>query len=90
MFLLWDHQKYLKIEGAFITGPIDTYYVFSVIFSYLETGYRLFPPVTIKPNLFPRAGYFFNAFDWDQRNSKSLIILPLSGVYSNNWLGQIN
>ena len=30
---------------------------------YLETEYRLFPPVTIFVNLFPRAGYFFNAFD---------------------------
>ena len=29
----------------------------------LETEYRLFPPVTIFVNLFPPAGYFFNAFD---------------------------
>ena len=29
----------------------------------LETEYRLFPPVTIFFNLFPRAGYFFNTFD---------------------------
>ena len=51
---------------------------------------RLFPPVTIFLYLFLCAGYFFNAFDWDQRTFKKLIILPLSGVYSNNWLGQIN
>ena len=31
--------------------------------NYLETEYRRFPPVTIFLNLFPRAGYFFNAFD---------------------------
>ena len=49
---------------------------------YLETEYRLFPPVTIFVNLFPRAGYFFNAFDWDKRNSKRLIILDLSGAHS--------
>ena len=30
---------------------------------FLETEYRLFPPVTIFLDLFPRAGYFFNAFD---------------------------
>ena len=28
---------------------------------YLETECRLFPPVTIFLDLFPRAGYFFNA-----------------------------
>ena len=33
------------------------------IFIYLETEYRLFPPVTIYLDLFLRAGYFFNAFD---------------------------
>ena len=49
---------------------------------FLEKEYRLFPPVTIFVKLFPRAGYFFNAFDGDQRNSKSLIILDLSGAYS--------
>ena len=48
----------------------------------LETEYRLFPPVTIFLDLFPRAGNFFNAFDWNQRISKSLIILDLSGAYS--------
>ena len=35
----------------------------SFIVPFLETEYSLFPPVTIKPNLVPRAGYFFNAFD---------------------------
>ena len=30
---------------------------------YLETECRLFPPVTIFLDLFPCAGYFFNAFD---------------------------
>ena len=30
---------------------------------YLETEYRLFPPVTKFLDLFPHAGYFFNAFD---------------------------
>ena len=30
---------------------------------YLETEYRLFPPVTIFLDLFPCAGYFFNASD---------------------------
>ena len=49
---------------------------------YLETEYRLFPPVTIFLDLFPCAGYFFNAFDWNQRTSQSLIILTLSGAYS--------
>ena len=34
--------------------------------------------------------YFFNAFDWEQRNSKSLIILDVSGVYSKRWQGKIN
>ena len=34
---------------------------FSLI--YLETEYRLFPPVTKFLDLFPRAGYFFNASD---------------------------
>ena len=29
----------------------------------LETECRLFPPVTIFMDLFPRAGYFFNASD---------------------------
>ena len=29
----------------------------------LETECRLFPPVTIFLDLFPCAGYFFNAFD---------------------------
>ena len=32
-------------------------------FDYLETEYRLFPPVTIFLDLFPCAGYFFNASD---------------------------
>ena len=45
---------------------------------HLETECRLFPPVTIKPNLFPRAGYFFK----DQQTFKSLIILDVSRVYS--------
>ena len=31
--------------------------------NYLETEYRLFPPVTKFLDLFPRAGYFFNASD---------------------------
>ena len=30
---------------------------------FLETEYRLFPPVTKFLDLFPRAGYFFNASD---------------------------
>ena len=30
---------------------------------HLETEYRLFPPVTKFLDLFPRAGYFFNASD---------------------------
>ena len=30
---------------------------------HLEMEYRLFPTVKIFVNLFPRAGYFFNAFD---------------------------
>ena len=34
-----------------------------LILVYLETEYRLFPPVTIFLDLFLRAGYFFNAFD---------------------------
>ena len=55
---------------------------------YLETEYRLFPPVTKFLDLFPRAGYFFNASDWDQRTSKSLIILDLSGAYSKYLPGQ--
>ena len=59
------------------------------VFNYLEAKYRLFPPVTIFLDLFLCAGYFFNAFDWNQRTFKKLIILPLSGVYSNNWLGQL-
>ena len=33
------------------------------VFTYLESQIRLFYPVTIFFNLFPRAGYFFNAFD---------------------------
>ena len=32
-------------------------------FHYLETEYRLFPPVTIFLDLFLRAGYFFNSSD---------------------------
>ena len=51
---------------------------------HLETEYRLFPPVTIFLDLFPRAGYFFNAFDWDQRNSKSLIICTCPGIILSN------
>ena len=31
--------------------------------TYLETEYRLFPPVTKFLDLFLRAGYFFNASD---------------------------
>ena len=38
-------------------------YAFVPLDGYLETEYRLFPPVTIFLDLFPRAGYFFNAFD---------------------------
>ena len=34
-----------------------------VLFLCLETEYRLFPPVTKFLDLFPRAGYFFNASD---------------------------
>ena len=39
--------------------------VFTILKSnhYLETECRLFPPVTIFLDLFPSAGYFFNAFD---------------------------
>ena len=31
------------------------------VYNNLETECRLFPPVTIFLDLFPRAGYFFNA-----------------------------
>ena len=56
----------------------------------LETECRLFPPVTIFLDLFPCAGYFFNAFDWDKRNSKKLIYLDLSGRFSKTWAVEIN
>ena len=50
-----------------LLSEIDSQGLFDLLvfrsLSNLETEYRLFPPVTIKPNLFPRAGYFFNAFD---------------------------
>ena len=71
---------------TFITSEIITSHY--QIQYYLETEYRLFPPVTIFLDLFPCAGYFFNASDWDKRNSKSLIILYLSGAYSKYLLGQ--
>ena len=51
---------------------------------------RLFPPVTIFLDLFPSAGYFFNAFDLDQRTSKKLIILPVSGAYSKSCASRYN
>ena len=35
----------------------------SILIFYLETEYRLFPPVTKFLDLFLRAGYFFNASD---------------------------
>ena len=64
------YEKVHSIYKRFITDTeIDptlvsltpSWHDFSII--YLETEYRLFPPVTIFLNLFPRAGYFFNAFD---------------------------
>ena len=43
-------------------GQLLTAIVICIIIS-LETEYRLFPPVTIFLDLFPCAGYFFNASD---------------------------
>ena len=40
----------------------------------LEMECRLFPPVTIFLDLFPRAGYFFNALYWNQRNFQKVDI----------------
>ena len=46
---------------GFVCGSFS--YNSMVIDSNLETEYRLFPPVTIFLDLFPCAGYFFNASD---------------------------
>ena len=69
----------MHVSNILVEGTVS-----QILFPYpsLETEYRLFPPVTIFLDLFPRAGYFFNGSDWDQRSSKSLIILYLSGDYS--------
>ena len=59
----WGHgdgQQKL-CEGVRVRNINSGYLSGSIGCSYLETECRLFPPVTIFLDLFPRAGYFFNA-----------------------------
>ena len=60
----------LKICNINTTLVYIQYMIYKTGFHYvqeyndnLETEYRLFPPVTKFLDLFPRAGYFFNASD---------------------------
>ena len=55
------------IPASQVAGETPTYdhhgIVTNTLKCFLETEYCLFPPVTKFLDLFPRAGYFFNASD---------------------------
>ena len=64
--LILFYSMYFIIPFLYVNVKLCIYILFFIFFSFysfLETEYRLFPPVTIFLDLFPRAGYFFNAFD---------------------------
>ena len=60
---------FLNLKGILNIKKVIDYYVLNGLiriwslkqWDYLETECRLFPPVTIFLDLFPHAGYFFNA-----------------------------
>ena len=57
---VWEVQQ-ADIRGSITLLPLAKVNHLRIIISFLETECRLFPPVTIFLDLFPCAGYFFNA-----------------------------
>ena len=61
---LWGGGSPPQTPPLYTGLKTSTVYLHSQVgYTFLETEYRLFPPVTIYLDLFRRAGYFFNASD---------------------------